>query len=211
MVPSDLRCQIFGNNFFNHLISTIMNKIRYLFLISVILATSFSCCKDDDNKPSDQNENFSEYFTCKINGVEFDPKGTFNCNNLSFYYYQQETGGVPAGSMLLSGRDCVNLQTVALRLNGFIPNTGILEFGNPAFADSCFALYRHSIEGQGVFLFQNTISGNIHISVLTPRDTVTQKLGKIEGTFEFKVANENNDSIIYITDGAFRFKVPNVW
>ncbi|NEN25610.1 hypothetical protein G3O08_19130 [Cryomorpha ignava] len=51
----------------------------------------------------------------------------------------------------------------------------------------------------------------MNIATFTPRDSSSEKLGKIEGTFEFTVVNEENDSIIHITDGAFRFKVPNVW
>ena len=188
-----------------------MKNFKTFALLFVLLATSFSCCKDDDDNPPGENESFSEYFTCKINGVEFDPQGSFTCNNLSFYYYQEEIGGVPSGSMLISGRDCPSHQTISLRFSGMTTNTGYLNFLEPTYADSCFPGYRHFISGTGEFLFENLNSGYMDITTFTPRDSVTQKPGKIEGTFEFSVANENNDSIIHITDGAFRFKVPNIW
>ncbi|NEN25168.1 hypothetical protein G3O08_16830 [Cryomorpha ignava] len=190
-----------------------MKKIRYLFLISVILTTSFSCCKDDDGLQSDDQGNFAEYFTCKINGVEFNPTGTFNCNNLSFYYYKEATAGIDAGYFLLSGVDCPTYNAIALRIFGMNPNTGYLDFLEPAFADSCSPIVQ-SVPGEiveGMFYYDQLISGSMNITAFTPRDSVTEKLGKIEGTFEFTVANEENDSIIHVTDGAFRFKVPNIW
>ncbi|NEN25171.1 hypothetical protein G3O08_16845 [Cryomorpha ignava] len=190
-----------------------MIKFQTIFTVLILLSTSFSCCKDDDNKPGDENENFSEYFTCKINGVEFNPTGTFNCNNLSFYYYQEETGGVPAGSMVISGRNCPTGEAVALRFEGVEPNVGFLDFNFPTYADSCFPIYRnaHIETGSTIIHYESLIVGSMNISSFTPRDSVTEKLGKIEGTFEFTVANEENDSIIHVTDGAFRFKVPNIW
>ncbi|NEN25169.1 hypothetical protein G3O08_16835 [Cryomorpha ignava] len=56
------------------------------------------------------------------------------------------------------------------------------------------------------------ISGSRYITTFASKDSISEELGKIEGTFEFSVANEENDLIIHIiTDGAFRFKVPNIW
>ena len=82
-----------------------MKRIRYLILTTVLLATSFSCCKDDDDNPPGENENFSEYFTCKINGVEFKTASTFYCNGRSFYYYEAGMGGLEDSYMLLKGKN----------------------------------------------------------------------------------------------------------
>lgn len=190
-----------------------MIKIRYLILTTILLVTSFSCCKDDDDSPPGDSDSFSEYFTCKINGVEFNPQGTFTCNNMSFYYYQEAVGGVPAGSMVIVGHDCPSKRAVYLRFEGMSHQTGNLTFVNPTYADSCFPAYSYSDGGEipNFVVFENLVSGSMNITTFTPRDSITEKLGKIEGTFEFSVANEENDSIIHITDGAFRFKVPNIW
>ena len=115
--------------------------------------------------------------------------------------------------MVISGRDCPTGESVALRFEGIEPNTGYLDFEFPSYADTCFPIYRNGylVTDSPVVYYDHMIAGSMNITTFTPRDSITEKLGKIEGTFEFSVANEENDSIIHITDGAFRFKVPNIW
>ena len=67
----------------------------------------------------------------------------------------------------------------------------------------------HYIEPGYEIEMDSLISGSMNITTFSPRDSVSEHLGKIEGTFEFTIANQ--DSTIYITNGAFRFKVPNIW
>lgn len=186
-------------------------KHRKIFLaLCALLAMSSSCEKDDDLH---DDSSFAEYFTCKINGVEFNPRGTFTCNHLSFYYYENATAGVPAGSMVISGRDCPTGESVVLRFEGLNPNMGYLDFNIPTYADTCFPIYRSAYldTDSPVVYYEHLLSGSMNITTFTPRDSITHRLGKIEGTFEFSVANEENDSVLHITDGAFRFKVPNIW
>lgn len=189
-----------------------MKKIRYLILTAILLATSFSCCKDDDDNPPGDNDSFSEYFTCKINGVEFNTYSTFYCNSKSFYYYETGMGGLEESYMIIRGENCPDHLSIGLRNFGIIPNTGYMDFHQPTFADSCSPYVRQSF-GPGIDtpVFDSLIAGGMNITTFTPRDSITQELGKIEGNFEFSVANEKNDSIIHITEGAFRFKVPNIW
>jgi|SRR5690554_1841552 len=184
-------------------------KHRKIFLaLCALLAMSSSCEKDDDLR---DDSSFGEYFTCKINGVEFKPQGTFTCNNLKFYYYQEALGGVEPNYMLLSGYDCPQAKGVSLRLFGIDHQTGYLNFLKPTYADSCSPAFIHFVEPGYIVEMENLISGSMNITTFTPRDSITHRLGKIEGTFEFTVANEENDSVIHVTDGAFRFKVPNIW
>jgi|SRR5690554_1292328 len=185
-----------------------MKAYKTIILIALILITN-SCCKDDDLQGD--SGSFSEYFTCKINGVEFDTQGTFYCLDKAFYFYNAGDGGLPDSYMLIYGRNCVESKSVAIRLSGMQYQTGYLNFLEPTFADSCRPFYKHNIQGQEGEMYENLISGSMNITTFTPRDSVTEILGKIEGTFEFSVANEENDSIIHVTDGAFRFKVPNIW
>ena len=81
-------------------------KTNNHFLIALIALTFSlsSCNKNYDIKPS-ENENFSEYFTCKVNGVEFSPDATFYCINRNFSFYPAETAGQPANSLVIYGRD----------------------------------------------------------------------------------------------------------
>lgn len=183
---------------------------KHILLISIALVTCLSCCKDDDYAPD--GEHFAELFTCKINGVEFRTRPTITCNDERFYYYEAGMGGLEDSYMLIAGKDCPNFLSVGLRNFGIIYGTGYLDFNQPAFADSCSPYIRHNLwPGNGILGFDSLISGGMNITTFTPRDSVTQRLGKIEGTFEFTVANEELDSVVHVTDGYFRFKVPNVW
>ncbi len=81
------------------------------------------------------------------------------------------------------------------------------------FADSISPAY-WSVPAEtvnGIVLYDSLIPGYFNVASFTPRQPNNGPFGKIEGTFEFTVTNENKDSTIYITDGAFRFKVPNTW
>src|SRR5690554_31547 len=187
-----------------------MKHRKILLALCALLAMSSSCKKDDDLR---DDSSFAEYFNCKINGVEFNPRGTFTCNHLSFYYYQEAIAGMEAGYFLLSGVDCPTYNAVAIRIFGLQPNTGELNFFEPTYADSCSPIIQsvpHEIS-EGMIYYDQLISGSMRITTFIPRDSITHRLGKIEGTFEFSVANEENDSVIHVTDGAFRFKVPNIW
>lgn len=182
-------------------------KHRKIFLaLCALLAMSSSCEKDDDLR---DDSSFGEYFTCKINGVEFKPQGTFTCNNLSFYYYQEPIGDQEPNYLVISGFDCPSGRTVKLRFFGLEHQTGFMNFVQPTYADSCSPFYKHYIEPGNEIEMDSLVSGSINITSFSPRDLITDKLGKIEGTFEFTIANE--DSVLSITDGSFRFKVPNIW
>ena len=113
-----------------------MNKIRHLLILTVVLTTSFSCKKDKNDRPKG-NENFSEFFSCKINGDEFNPRGTFSCNNQSFYFYSAGMGGLEDSYMVIYGKDCPDSKTLAIRLFGIQHQVGYLNFLEPSFADSC--------------------------------------------------------------------------
>ncbi len=183
----------------------------FLFFLLICLSVN-SCKKDDDDNPSNDSDNFSEYFTCKINGEEFTTRSDFNCNGKSFYYYPAGAGGLDQGYMLISGRDCSTNSAVALRIfNPSIPITGLINLTEPHSADSISPIYYYyNLIGDGV-AFDQTLSGHTNITEITPRDSTTMEFGKIEGTFEFIVSNEELDSTIHVTDGAFRFKVANFW
>jgi hypothetical protein len=190
------------------------NPTKQFIFSLFILCLSFSYCKKGDNDQSSggQGDNFSEYFTCKINGEEFDPRGDFICINETFYYYPAGTGGLEEAYMLISGTDCPTDLTISLRIfNPIVPSTGSFDFEEHQFADSVSPGILHFVSNGSINRFEDLASGSITINTFTPRDSVTMEFGKIEGTFEFMVTNESQDSTVQVTDGAFRFRVPNFW
>ncbi len=67
-----------------------MKGTRLLTISMLILCTTFCCCKkDDDNGNPEDSDSFSEYFTCKVNGVDFFPLSDFTCNGKLFGYYPE--------------------------------------------------------------------------------------------------------------------------
>jgi len=189
-----------------------MKRIRYLILLTILLTTSLSCCKDDDDNPSNDSDNFSEYFKCKINGVEFTTRSDFNCNGKTFYYYPAGAGGLEEAYMIISGRDCSTNLSVSLQIfNPEIPSIGTFTLSDPQFADSISSRIRHHVIGDDVYVYSHLVEGNISINTFSPRDSTTMEFGKLEGTFDFTVFNEELDSTVHVTDGSFRFKVANFW
>ena len=189
-----------------------MKHLTKPLLIFLLLSLSMgSCKKDDDDNPNNNSDNFSEYFYCKINGEEFRPRGTSNCNNRSFYYYTAGTGGLTENYILISGRDCPSDLGVALRIFNPTPVEGSFDMLSAEFADSISPSVLQIDSEEGILTFQELIGGHLDLTTFTPRDSISLVEGRIEGTFEFSVTNENQDSTIHITEGAFRFKVPNMW
>jgi len=183
-------------------------KISLFFLL--IFLTANSCKKDDDDSPSNDSDNFSEYFKCKINGVEFTTRSDFNCNGKTFYYYPAGAGGLDEAYMIVSGRDCSTNLSVSLQIfNPEVPSIGTFTLSNPQFADSISPRIRHHVIGDDVYVYSHLSEGNISINTFIPRDSTTMEFGKLEGTFEFIVSSEELDSTVHVTDGAFRFKVAN--
>jgi len=187
------------------------NLIKPLIIFLALGLSAMGCNKDDDD-PSEVSDNFSEYFTCKINGVPFSGRSNFNCSGRSFYYYPAGAGGPDNAYMLISGRNCDENMTVALRFyNPDIPALGAFDFLSPEFADSTSPGILHIISGDGVYKFEKLIGGEMNIDAFTSRDSTTMAFGRLEGTFQFSVSNEEIDSTVHVTDGVFRFKVPNFW
>lgn len=79
-----------------------MKNFTTITLLFVLLATSFSCCKDDNNKPDKPNYG-AEYFKCKVNGVELDTQSNFSCNGKYFNYYPEAYFENPPGRMTFYG------------------------------------------------------------------------------------------------------------
>jgi hypothetical protein len=181
------------------------------FLLTLSLIILFSCNEKNNDCPQNNPPGFAEYFSCKINGEEFIPRGDFGCSRYTFSYSPQGGIGIDEGYFLVSGRDCPTLRSVSVRINNFQPLTGILNFVEPAHADSCFPLYRFNPLDGEILRFENLISGTMDINTMTPYDSKNQEPGRVEGTFEFTVANETNDSTITVTDGEFGFKVYAEW
>jgi hypothetical protein len=67
---------------------------KTLLVFLLICLSVNSCKKDDDDNPSNDSDNFSEYFKCKINGVEFNTRSDFNCNGKTFLLLSRRDWGI---------------------------------------------------------------------------------------------------------------------
>lgn len=190
-----------------------MKQLTKPFLIFVLLSlTAGSCKKDVEDNPSNDSANFSEYFYCKINGEEFSTLGTPYCNDKAFHFYSAGTGGLEDSYMLIRGKDCITDKSVLLRFFGAEIFTGNMDMTDPLFADSCSPLVAQQESPDSYYYYFDKLqSGSIHISSFSPREPNGGSFGKIEGTFAFVLKDESIDSTITVTEGEFRFQVPNKW
>jgi|SRR5690554_4329682 len=182
--------------------------LKTTFLIIGLL--SLSQCKDDDDKP-DEPDYGAEYFKCKVNGEEFDAHSTFSCDGRKFDYYPEAYLGSPAGFMGLRGRNCSNYEVVGIRINGIFINDNYISFIQPSAVDSAYPYY--SIEnslGQ-IVTYENVLDGEMNIEQFIPRVDGSSPYGTIKGTFNFTVTDENAVDTFHITDGSFRFDVPQIF
>lgn len=185
-------------------------KIFLFFLL--ICVGLISCKKDDDDKPDEPNYG-PEYFECKINGDPLEVSSNpFTCNGLYFNYYPEPYLNSPAGYTILRGRNCQTYTGVAVRMDGLIHQTGELDFLEPTFADSIYPYYRYNdLSLEEPILFEKLISGSMYIKEFIPRANGSSPFGTITGTFEFTVTNEFGTDTIHITEGRFRFDVPQIF
>ncbi len=187
--------------------------MKQLFKITLITICIFifSQCKDDDDQ-SDKPNYGAQYFKCKINGFDFISQSTFHCDGGKFDYYPEAYLTVPAGYMLIRGRNCLDYESTAIRINGMQYTTGNLNFLNPAFADSIFPFYLHYNDSDSVrTLYETLIEGEMNIEQFIPRADDRSPYGTIKGTFNYILTDEHADDTIRITDGRFRFDVKQIF
>ncbi|NEN24372.1 hypothetical protein G3O08_12735 [Cryomorpha ignava] len=182
-------------------------KITFLF----VCLLSLSQCKEDDDKPEEPNYG-AEYFKCKVNGVEFDAHSTFSCDGRKFNYYPEAYLSTPAQYMVFGGRNCSEFSSVTIRINGMDHSTGLLNFLAPTHADSIFPYYSYFDLQDSVFVIaENLVEGEMNIEQFIPRVDGSSPYGTIKGTFNFTVTDENAVDTFRITNGQFRFDVPQIF
>jgi len=179
-------------------------------LLLFLLLFFLNACDEDDDQPDEPNYG-AEYFECKINGEPFQAVSDFTCSGPQFDYYPESFMDIPEGYAFFSGRHCPSGEAAVIRINGLEHQTGLLLFNEPTFADSIFPLYRY-IEADGsIIKFETLVNGQIYIEQFEPRVSGTAPLGTIKGTFEYTVTNELGMDTIRVTEGRFRFDVPQIF
>ena len=180
----------------------------FLFLSLTILAS----CKEDDDKPDKPNYGI-QYFECKINGEFFQAISIpFQCSGPRFDYYPEPFMSVPEGYMLLAGKDCVNSSSCGIRIFGYDGKEGWLDFLEPMTADSIFPYHRsYPSDSLESVLYDQLVDGHVFIEQLLPRVSGSSPFGTIKGTFEYTVTDELGIDTICITEGSFRFDVPQIF
>lgn len=187
-----------------------MKSLIRITLLTISILTLSECKKKNDKQ--DEPNYGAEYFKCKVNGVDFDAHSTFSCDGQHFHYYPEAYLSTPAKYMVFGGRNCSEFSNISIRINGMEHSTGTLNFLNPAFADSIFPFYKYvNPEDSVIFLVENLIDGEMNIEQFIPRADVSSPYGTIKGTFNFTVTDENAVDTFRITDGSFRFDVPQIF
>jgi len=181
----------------------------YSFLLFLLF--SLHSCNKDNEKPSTNNRGI-EFFECKINGEPFEATSNFGCTGPRFDYYPEAYMSVPEEYCLISGVNCQTFKAVSIRIDGLHPQTGNLSFVEPSFADSIYPIYRiPDALSEEILKYEYLIDGSMTIGQFIPREAGNKPLGTIEGTFEFSVTNESEIDTIHITEGRFRFNVPQIF
>lgn len=188
-----------------------MKAILQITFLTIGILT-LSQCKNDDDKPDKPNYGI-QYFECKINGEPFQAVSIpFQCSGPRFDYYPEAFMSVPEGYMLLAGKDCINSPTCGIRIFGFTGELGAINFVNPTRADSILP-YHRTYPGDSLesILYDQMIDGSLIIQELIPRESGSSSFGTINGTFEFTVTDEVGLDTIHVTEGRFRFDVPQIF
>jgi hypothetical protein len=130
---------------------------------------------------------------------------------LNFSYFPQGGIGSDENYMVIRGRDCPTDQVLMMRFDQFIPNESLINFLSPTYADSCYPLYIGHVPEQGFIEYETLLNGSMELTTMTPYDWDSETPGKIEGTFEFTVTDERGIDTIRVTEGRFRFDVPQIF
>jgi hypothetical protein len=187
-----------------------MKQLKSYFLLFLSL-TILASCKEDDDKP-DEPDYGIQFFECKINGEPFQAVSIpFQCSGPQFDYYPEPFMEIPQGYAVFSGRDCSTSEAAMIRINGLEQNTGLLLFNEPSFADSIFPLYRYLEADGSIIKMEHLIDGEMMIEEFIPRASGNSPFGTIKGTFEFTVTDELGIDTIDVTEGSFRFDVPQIF
>jgi len=182
------------------------NYTFFVFLLVLLAA-----CKKDD-EPDSPNYG-AEYFECKINGEPFQAVSIpFQCSGPRFDYYPEQYLSIPAKSMSLIGIHCPTYNAVGIGIFGYNEELGSINFDETTNVDSV-SVYHRAYPGDSLesILYDQMIDGSLNIQELIPRESGTSPLGTIKGSFEFTVTDESEIDTIYITEGRFRFDVPQIF
>lgn len=97
-------------------------------------------------------------------------------------------------------------------LIGIDPFTGYLDFLNPAPGDSCApVVLGGELMGGQLVVYNRLIEGSINVAEFSPRQPNNGDFGTFKGTFEFTVTHDTIETVYEVTNGEFRFAVPNIW
>jgi hypothetical protein len=145
-----------------------------------------------------------------VNGERLESSSSFNCSGETFWYYPAGTvGGIDSSVISLRGIDCdANDQPVVIiGLRGYEPFTGYLDFLNTEPGDSCQPVVVHG----NLIAYDKLIEGWIDVEEFSPRQPNNGDFGTFKGTFGFTVTHDTIETVYEVTDGEFRFAVPNSW
>lgn len=179
-----------------------------VFSINLFLVLLVASCNKDGDGDWDPPET-GDYLTCLVNGERLETSFSANCSGETFYYYPPGIAGMDSSYLLLSGQNCDGNgpPIVSLRFVGIEPFTGYLDFFDPLPGDSCTPV----VIRNGLVAYDQLIEGWINVEEFSPRQPNNGDFGTFKGTFGFTVTHDTIQTVYEVTDGEFRFSVPNTW
>ena len=90
-------------------------------------------------------------------------------------------------------------------MSGLNPQLGYFNLKDTLLADSIFPLYRIAFHTY----YDNLESGFIQIDEFSLRESPNGDFGNFQGSFGFVLRNDSLQTSVNITEGQFRFEVPN--
>jgi len=119
---------------------------------------------------------------------------------------------IPEGYMLLAGKNCIESHTCGIRIYGYSGDEGLIDFLSPITTDSILPYHRsYPSDSTESILYDQLVQGYVNIDEIVPRQSGNSPLGTIKGTFEFTVTDESGIDTIRVTEGRFRFDVPQIF
>jgi len=114
--------------------------------------------------------------------------------------------------MSLVGIHCPTYNAVGIGVFGYNEEPGVINFTETTDVDSV-SVYHRAYPGDSLesVLYEIMIDGFLNIEELKPRESGSSPFGTIKGTFEFTVTDEIGIDTIHVTEGRFRFDVPQIF
>jgi hypothetical protein len=166
--------------------------MKKTLLLLLTFSLFFACNKDDGITPPEEWTSDDNIFQCKVNGEDWEPKGSTG-GSLAVYY----VGFIKGFQLVAANENEDKGISQAISMSTALTNNGII--GN------------YKIQNRTVFIdfnncgnyYKDTTIQDTYIINISDNDSLNFIM---EGTFKFKGTNTDCGDTIRVTDGYFKVK-----